>query len=291
MQDWLSNVQVTSTSEGAGDFVLDGALDSTWQAFAAVLDGAVVDVEIEHQTEAQKETGRYVYDHSPTPMLVRSATPGADVGVEWSTAGVATKETFLPGVKRIGITINAKTLRELVLFRGSGRTINEDVDWTAGGTFAVLLGNDKHRALKVMGFNDSALSQAVTVVLPDPALAQWGDEIYVEKGDSSTLAVTVSGFDNSTIGTHVLRRQDQYIIAKLVGTTQKKWERQRGGQQSPSAKGQDLIRASNPEDQLVTGGAAKIRDATPSQDGLMTAAYATEIDEIAAALAYTPANF
>lgn len=285
-QDSVSHGKMLTTSTGTGDLVLTSLGDPQWANFPAGLDGRYVDVEVEHLTAVgEVETGRFLYEHATT-TLKRSLG-----GTEWSTAGVGTAFSFSVGDKLVSMTVNARTVRELVLFRGGGRTINEDVDFSAGTQYNATLTDHRHRSLKVMGFNDGALTQAMTVNLPAVSGAEWGDEFFVEKGDSSTLAVTVFGFDNSGTGTHILRRQDQYIIAKVTGTTTKKWERQRGGQQSPSAKGQDIIKATNPEDQLVTGGAAKIRNATAAQDGLMTTTYAGALDAIATGLAYEPSNY
>ena len=291
MQDFISHGQMRTDSVAFNDIQLTSLGDPQWANFLPFLDQQLLDVEIEHETPGivEVEVGTYRYNHGNL-RLERAAAPDADQGVEWSTAGIGVQVSFSAGFKKVSASINARTLRRLILFRGGGRTINQDTDFGATGTFTLSITNDKHRALKVMGFADGVLTDPMTVALPDPDTAQWGDEIYVEKGDTSTHAVTVLGFDNNEIGTHLLTRQGQHITAKLVGATEKRWERTRGGQQSPSAKGQDLVRATDPEIYLLDG-PAPLRSATAAQSGKMTAIQAGLVDGLAAAMAYEPENF
>ena len=217
MQAWLSHTKVVTTSTGVGDLVL-GAAVPTWDAFSSVLDGMEVDVFIEHESQPQNETGRYVYDHD-TQTLLRNST-GV---VERSTTGVGVKQSFAAGNKRVAITVNALTLLNLTLYRGSGRTIVESTDWTAGGEFQVNLSEPTHRSLVVAGPAAQAgvLQGPVLITLPPATNAEWGDEIYIEKGrGAGHLPVTVSGLSPSA----VLRGQGDWLVAKVVGTTSKTWE-------------------------------------------------------------------
>lgn len=242
-------IQVTSVSSSTGAITLSatpyvGNLRA--QAVPADQDGNAIGVLIEHSSiQSEWELVEGVYTHS-TLNLTR---PAAKVAL--GTNGPGANVDFSPGGLIVSVVDKYENFRHFLLFRGGGATINEVVsgpttyEFVAGGTFALNATNRKLRSVKVLGPADGALTANMQVTLPDPDLYEEGDEHYVEKGDSSTFTVTVFGFDTSETGTHVLRRQDQFIVAKITGKTSKKWERQRGGQQNPTAHGQDIMRAAD----------------------------------------------
>ena len=69
-------------------------------------------------------------------------------------------------------------------------------EFNVGGQY-ILLPDRKHRAPKILGPGDGALTAQMYVALPDPERAGEGYDSIIRKGDASTFAVVVAGFDNA----------------------------------------------------------------------------------------------
>ena len=164
-----------------------------------------------------------------TIMTRTSLLRGGTGAVERSTAGGGQKVDFTAGNKRVAITVNALTLLNLTLYRGSGRTIFEGTDWTPGGEFQINLSEPTHRSLVVAGATHRpACSSTMTV-----RHAAASDQRRVGRRDlrrEVEFGRTSAGHrQRLDPGNVVLRAPGDWLVAKVIGSTIKSWElRHRG---------------------------------------------------------------
>jgi hypothetical protein len=185
--DDVVGIRFLWTGIGTGSFTVGSAI-SPYRQPPSALDGQRVYYRCQNPaTPTQLEYGYGTYNHGALTITRNPIYPSSPVNFS-ATAS-----------KIIEVVLGN---RELLLIGGGGATINEvsstpgTYDFLAGGQYKLGYTDQKHSYVKLLGPSDGALTASMYVALPDPAEGPEGHKVLVKKGDGSSFAVTVVGFDN-----------------------------------------------------------------------------------------------